>query len=136
MRYDVQFFTPREFVCHHCGRGHAASLLVYFLDEFRRAWSAPVLVNSAFRCLEHNKEVGGVMPSKTSKGSRHLLGCAADIAPMDLSLIGPFQNLAALMVKGRKGWELKMYPRFVHVGVPRDEFHNLWLGGPLEVKVK
>lgn len=136
MRHNVEYFTLREFTCHCCGKGHAASLLVYTLEEIRRAWAAPVIVNSAFRCFAHNKEVGGVMPSETSKGSRHLIGCAADIAPLDPSLIVPFRSLVENFLSKRSGWELKSYQRFIHIGVPRAEHTNLWLGGPLEVHVK
>lgn len=129
MRYHVEFFQPREFVCPCCGQGSVASMLAYSLDELRRMWAAPIRVNSAFRCPSHNLEVGGVVPSRITKGSRHLIGCAADIAPVDMALIAPFKSLVEHYVSRRKDWELKIYPRFVHVAVPRDEAADLWGGG-------
>lgn len=123
MKYKVEFFKPEEFVCRCCGRGQVAAALVYALDEFRRAWNMPVIVNSGWRCPDRNAAVGGA-PS-----SRHKIGCAADIAPTDEKLIGPFQTLIGYMFGRRDGWEIKMYPRFVHLAVPRDEEGRPWNGG-------
>ena len=130
MRYRVEFFKPDEFFCPCCRQGRIAVSLVYFLDELRRAWTMPVRVNSGRRCRKHNVEVGG------AENSRHLIGCAADIAPTDQALIGPFQSLVSAMVGRRERWELKMYPRFVHIAVPRDEEPYQWLGGLLAIQVR
>lgn len=43
------------------------------LDLARDIYGAPMIINSGFRTIEHNKAVGGV------KSSSHLLGLAADI---------------------------------------------------------
>ena len=124
MRYNVRFFRPEEFICPCCGRGSMAYSLVFFLDLFRAAWGAPVRVNSGYRCEAHNKEVGG------ATASRHLLGCAADIAPFCWD-IGPFKSLARRMFS-IPGWELKEYAHFVHVAVPRDEAARAgWNGNPI-----
>lgn len=130
MKYRVEYFQPREFICPCCGLGAPVASLVYFLDEFRRAWNMPVRVNSGFRCIPHNKEVGGVT------SSRHLIGCAADVAPLDDALIGPFTSLLQDLAGRREGWELKMYPRFCHVAVPREESNHPWTGGVLNITVK
>lgn len=123
MKYRVEYFQPKEFLCPCCGEGLISALLAYELDIFRRTWGHPVHINSGWRCPKHNVEVGGVA------SSRHLLGCAADIAPINPAMIGPFQTLAGYMFGRREGWELKMYPRFVHVAVPRDEASHVWKGG-------
>ena len=122
MKYKIQYFQPKEFVCKCCGGGMVVTRLVYSLDILRRAWDAPIKVNSGYRCERHNKEVGG------SPISRHLLGLAADIAPVNPELIGPFQTLVGYLFGRREGWELKFYPSFVHLAVPREE-KSLWCGG-------
>lgn len=130
MRYRVEYFQPKEFICPCCKQGNPAAALVYSLDELRRAWSLPIRVNSGWRCKRHNAEVGGV------ENSRHLLGLAADIAPTDDTLIGPFQNLVSNLFGRREGWELKLYPRFIHIAVPRGNESVTWDGSLLSVVVR
>lgn len=130
MKYRIEYFQPKEFACHCCGKGQPAALLAYELDVFRRAWGHPVRVNSSFRCPRHNAEVGG------AASSRHMIGCAADIAPIDENMIGPFQTLAGYLWGRRDGWELKLYPRFVHIGVPRDESGYIWKGGIITISAR
>jgi uncharacterized protein YcbK (DUF882 family) len=96
---------------------------VVWLEALRRAWGAPVIVNSGWRCEAHNIEVGG------ARASRHLIGCAADIrtaAPGDgrwgFSLMT--ERLFRL-----PGWEFLPYPTFIHVAVPREESKRKWGGG-------
>lgn len=127
MKYKVEYFTPKEFICPCCSGGLISAQLVYALDILRMAWAAPIRVNSGYRCEKHNREVGGVPPS------RHLLGLAADIAPVDAAAIGPFQTLVGYIFGRREGWELKFYQRFVHVAVPRGEEKHLWKGGLLTI---
>lgn len=127
MKYKPEFFKLDEFRCPCCKRVSVSKALVYQLEIMRRAWAAPILVNSGYRCIPHNIEVGG------AEGSRHLIGCAADIRPVDLTLIGPFHNLAGALFGRLSGWELKFYARFVHVAVPREEAARLWTEGVIEV---
>ena len=125
MRYAVEHFTAGEFVCPCCGQGRPSRLLVLWLDLLRRAWGGPVRVNSGFRCAAHNREVGG------APRSRHLLGCAADVAPAEPEKGGGFSAFAALASRlcGLPGWELIVYERFVHIAAPVSESAALWDGG-------
>ncbi len=125
MEYNVRFFRPEEFQCRCCGQGQPAQSLVLWLDMFRAAWGGPVRINSGFRCEKHNAEAGG------AKKSRHLLGCAADIAPLSGDL-GHFKALAKRLF-GIPGWEVKEYPTFLHVAVPRDEASRKWNGGAISL---
>lgn len=53
---------------------YSLQLLVhYILDPLRKAWGAPIIVTSGYRCPKLNKVVGG------AKTSQHVLGQAADI---------------------------------------------------------
>lgn len=130
MKYDPVFFQLKEFRCKCCGQVKVSAALVYWLDQLRRAWSDPIAVNSAFRCLKHNAEVGG------AAGSRHLIGCAADIRVHDKALLGPFKNLVHHLtdgLTGKNGWEVIDYPTFIHVAVPRSEALHTWNGGSIDV---
>ena len=49
------------------------ALVDNILDPLRKAWGAPIVVTSGFRCKQLNNIVGG------SKSSQHCLGQAADI---------------------------------------------------------
>ena len=128
MRYEVGFFTPEEFLCPCCGEGRASRLLVLWLDLLRRAWGGSVRVNSWFRWAAHNREVGGV------PRSRHLVGCAADVAPV-LPGDGGFSALARRLCS-LPGWELIVHDRYVHIAVPVSESANLWEGGSLSVPLE
>jgi uncharacterized protein YcbK (DUF882 family) len=66
-------FSDRELACPHCGVNGVHQELVDALEAFRAVVCKPVIVNSAYRCPEHNAAVGGA-PS-----SQHILGLAADI---------------------------------------------------------
>lgn len=130
MRHKVQFFQEKEFRCPCCGQGDVAASLVLALELLRAAWGGPVIVNSAFRCLAHNREVGG------AEHSRHLLGLAADIRPRDPALLGPFRALVSAMYGRVEGWECIAYPWGVHLAVPRGEEKALWGGRKLSVLVR
>lgn len=68
-----EHFSDKELACKHCGLNGCTSQLVAALEAFRAIAGKPVLVNDAYRCLEHNKSVGGV------PDSAHVRGEAADI---------------------------------------------------------
>lgn len=127
VKYSSKYFQLKEFRCPCCGQVKISVALVVSLETLRRTWGGPILVNSGFRCLKHNKEVGG------AAGSRHLIGCAADIRPLDPALIGVFRNLCEAMFSNLEGWELKPYSTFVHVAVPREEEVRLWEERKIEI---
>ena len=67
------YFTKEEEWCPCC---HQGGLLPDFrerLNNAREIAGVPFVLNSAFRCEDHNREVGG------SSSSSHLVGCAVDI---------------------------------------------------------
>ena len=71
-------FSLSEFECR-CGCKmpkdvfENVKLLAIHLQAFRHIFNEPITINSSYRCVEHNRSVGG------SKTSQHLLGKAADI---------------------------------------------------------
>lgn len=85
-------FDRREFACHgrHCCGGAApvSERLICALEELRRVANehsevggVEFNIDSGFRCLVHNREVG----SKDS--SYHCLGMAADVRPIGITVL-------------------------------------------------
>lgn len=69
----VNYFSDKELCCSCCGLNNFSPELLTVLNCIRVLLGRPVVLNSACRCKNHNREVGG------SKGSSHLKGLAADI---------------------------------------------------------
>jgi zinc D-Ala-D-Ala carboxypeptidase len=95
-----EFFTDIELSCK-CGCGLIAPKeSVYRLYALRLLWGKGMIINSAVRCAEHNKKVGG------SKGSTHLpdefrdgqsrgwSGCGFDIRISNLAEQRKLESLA------------------------------------------
>ena len=66
-------FNEAEFACHHCGRPHVDPALVMALQQLRDRIGTAIVVNSGFRCPDHNQTIGGACHSY------HMAGQAADI---------------------------------------------------------
>lgn len=103
-------FSRSEFRCKcGCGFDTPDDKLVKLLEEIRtQAGNKPIYINSACRCVIHNKNVGG------SNTSQHILGKAADIrcnhkTPDELSYI-------ANEILGLTGG-VGVYNTFCHVDV-------------------
>ena len=105
----MKWFKDEELRCKCCGalptpqKENEEALVREVLDPLREAYGKPIVVNSAYRCPKHNKEVGGV------NGSQHLRGEAADIHCADN------KQLAKLIVLNGKFDQLILYPTFLHV---------------------
>lgn len=110
-------FSRHEFRCTGCrgrvcphgyngGRGMDTvdAALLRILDTVRDYFGRPVHVNSGFRCVQRNAEVGG------ASASQHLQGRAADIV---VSGVPPSKVYAFLDTWHDGG--LGNYPTFTHV---------------------
>ena len=128
MKYSVSNFGLDEFKCPDCGVMAVSANLVFWLDQIRKACGLPLVVNSGYRCAKRNAAVGG------APESRHLIGCAADIAvPRKFVEYGLFVSLVKRFLY--EGCEFKEYPNktYVHIAVPRTEYKNVWRGGELTI---
>ena len=86
------------------------------LDPLRERYGKPIKVNSGFRCLVHNKTVGGV------PNSQHMKGEAADIIPVSSEKIkvkSELERLVKIIEELGKFDQLIIYPTFVHVSWKR-----------------
>lgn len=113
---EINHFTKDEFTCK-CGCGEAPMNkdFVFRLDNLRERLGSSVVINSGYRCLEHNKAIGG------SPRSQHLKGRAADIR-IDNSLMRyRVVNLATLMLFSGIG----VAKGFVHID-NRSDVASMW----------
>lgn len=115
----MKWFKEKEFACRCCGelpplaRANVRALVEQVLDPVREKLGMAIQVNSGYRCREHNLEVGGV------KGSQHLVGEAADIAPVHGAGF-TVQELADAIKENGRFDQMIVYPGFVHVSYKRN----------------
>ena len=111
--YLSTHFRAAEFACNHCGKLHPSGdmppkELLDILENIRSHFGQPITINSGYRCLTHNTNVGG------AGNSRHMHGDAADIMITDIapSLVYKY---ADQLVGSRGG--VGKYPNFTHIDV-------------------
>lgn len=71
---QTEYFTEKEFYCK-CGKCEPKlppDELIDALVEIREHYDSPLIINSAYRCKEHNAKIGGAAKS------RHIEGDAVD----------------------------------------------------------
>jgi zinc D-Ala-D-Ala carboxypeptidase len=110
-------FDIQEFACKHCGQVHMDSSFLEMIDEARRLAGIPFVVNSGYRCPEHNAAVG-------STSENHTSGKAADLAcqygPDRMKIIG------ALIKAGFR--RIGIAKTFIHAD-NMDGIESIWLYG-------
>lgn len=105
----MEQLTLEEFKCK-CGKCDGGVMDDAFIQKLRKARAianTPFVINSGFRCLAHNKAVGG------APASTHLEGRAADIAFKDSSKC--FIILKALLEAGFTSIGYNSKKKFIHV---------------------
>ena len=81
----IRYFGRAEFMCNCGGKycdgfpAEPSALLVKTADKVRAYFGKACIVSSGVRCVQHNKNVGGV------ENSRHLTGTAMDFCIRDKS---------------------------------------------------
>jgi len=128
MKTRVERFSLDEFRCPCCGEVKISCAEALLLDALRAILATPLVITSGYRCPKHNKEVGGV------SRSRHLTGCAADVArPGSVPFDRFFEAAARVFVPA--GGKCLAYPErdFLHLAVPRRMERWAWDGGVIEI---
>ena len=102
-------FTPKEIACKGTGEIIINEDALDCLQYARELYGKPMVINSAYRSISHNKSIGG------SKNSRHLNGSAFDIkcAPEDRD-----ELIRVLRAAGFTG--IGRYNTFVHADSGRE----------------
>lgn len=62
------FFSPKELACHHCRVMPYGPEALATLDKFRTRFGEAMIVNSGYRCPDHNAAV-----SKTGRDGPHTI---------------------------------------------------------------
>lgn len=70
----IEFFTPYEFRCRHCGRVEIDAHLVQSLEALRSLVGFPLMISSGYRCPSHPLEVQKGMTTGT-----HTKSIASDL---------------------------------------------------------
>jgi hypothetical protein len=110
----MKWFKKEDFLCR-CGKcempaeveENLIALVENVLEPAREKLGGPIIVNSGYRCVRHNKAVGGVA------NSQHLRGEAADVRCEDN------KRLAKIIVENGRFDQLIIYPTFIHVSFKR-----------------
>lgn len=97
-------FTRQELECPCCHHYRIDENALRMLQEMRDVDGKPFKINSAYRCVAHNKAEGG------KKNSQHLKGTAFDIH-LDIRDADDFIELAKFV--GFNG--IGKYDTFIHV---------------------
>jgi len=78
-KYDEQFYPPENVI------ENLDQLCKKILEPLRIRLNKPIRISSGYRCLRVNSKIGG------SKTSQHMVGEAADIQVMSMSVEALFQ---------------------------------------------
>ena len=123
----MRYFRPEEFDCNckKCkdnGEGSGIDMMddyfLQMLDDARHKAGVPFRITSGYRCIAHNRAVGGV------KDSAHTKGLAADIACSDSRTRGYI--IGALFEAGFN--RIGIHEHFIHVDDdPSKDADVVWL---------
>lgn len=116
---SIDYFTPDEFECPCCQRGSEKMDfgMVLTLDHAREEAGIPFFINSAYRCPDHNAEVGGV------SSSAHVRGYAVDIACEGSR--SRFLIVNGLLKAGFTRLGINTKASFIHVDSDKDKDQNV-----------
>lgn len=116
-------FTSLEFDCHGngcCSETIINPKLVEYVQKIRDHFGKPITVTSGYRCLVHNRNVGG------ATGSRHSKGDAADIVVQGVAPREVAQYAETIGIKGIGLYETSADGHFTHIDT-RD-VKSFWYG--------
>lgn len=97
-------FSPKELACPCCGEFLYVPGAIKKLQQLRDLKGRPLIINSAYRCAKHNKEVGG------APNSKHMKGIAFDIDLLDHDRLMLTMDAMSCGFKG-----IGQYNTFIHV---------------------
>ncbi|RAZ57416.1 D-Ala-D-Ala carboxypeptidase family metallohydrolase [Campylobacter hyointestinalis] len=105
--FKNSYFSNKELSCKCCGVNKIDDDFLALLIDIREHAKIPFIINSAYRCEEHNKAVGG------AKNSKHLKGLAVDIAYKDsIELHKIIKSILDFDTLGKS--RILIYKSFVH----------------------
>ncbi len=111
IRYITEHFSYEDFTCKCCQRLKINDRLyehVERLEEMRGILGFPIIINSGYRCVEHNREVGGGIKSQ------HLY-FATDIRPSWGNGFSGKLRIMYALTKELKFDGIGRYQSFIHI---------------------
>ena len=118
-----EHFSSDEFDCHGTGCCTTTIInekLVEYLEKIRTHFGKPITITSGYRCVVHNRNVGG------ATGSRHGKGDAADIVIQGIAPRTVAQYAESIGILGIGLYETSSDGHFVHIDA-RD-YKSFWYG--------
>lgn len=118
-----EHFSSDEFDCHGTGCCTTTIInekLVEYLEKIRAHFGKPITITSGYRCVVHNRNVGG------ATGSRHGKGDAADIVIQGIAPRTVAQYAESIGILGIGLYETSSDGHFVHIDA-RD-YKSFWYG--------
>ncbi len=116
----AKHFKHTELACKCCGLALMDDLLIPRLDKLRELFGKPLTINSGYRCVTHNKAVGG------SLNSKHCLGQAVDISIAKFDSADIHKLLTLVFQLGFSGVELPSRQTAVlHIDI---RANSTWIG--------
>lgn len=112
------YFSDNEFRCKcgcGCGINYMSSKLISMLNLARELLNEPIIISSAYRCKNHNSNIGGV------NNSAHSKGLAVDIVCNDNEY--RFKLLKVLFKVGFNRIELA--PTWIHIDIDDSKPQNV-----------
>lgn len=106
MYIENEYFTEQEMQCPCCKVNLIPTVVMSMLIVARYKAGIPFVINSASRCIKHNKEVGGV------DDSDHIYGKGFDIKHKSTTDL--YAIIKACTEAGFNRFVI--HPTFVHVG--------------------
>lgn len=116
-------FNSTEFDCHGggcCSQTLINETLIEYLEKIREHFGKPITITSAYRCVTHNRNVGG------ATGSRHTKGDAADIVVSGVTPREVAKYAESIGVLGIGLYETSADGFFTHIDT-RD-YKSFWYG--------
>ena len=110
----MKYFNNKELRCACCKENKCTEMFLERLEALRIVFKHPMKVNCAYRCADHNEEVGG------STNSYHLKGEAADIHCPN----GKYKSKLVMMAL-QQGLSVGVYKTFIHLDI-REEQTLFW----------
>lgn len=114
----MKYFKPNEFNCACCGQNKMLPSFNERLDKARGYAGIPFSLNSAYRCLKHNRKI------HSKDTSSHLKGVAADI-----SATTSLQRYIIISALLRAGFNrIGIAKTFIHVDSDKEKHSNvIWI---------
>ena len=111
-----EHFNKDEFACNDdCGRDfNVPQELIDILETVREHFNQPIHINSGFRCVIYNEQVGG------APDSFHLQAWAADIV---INNVSPKSVYAYFDQKYPEKYGVIEYDNFVHIDIRAKKYH-------------